>query len=63
MNILGRIIKASMSLALAFLLICAFLNQAVYAVTINFDSVDATCGPIDATSSLPGVGITIANVF
>jgi len=51
-----------MGLALAFLLICPLLNQAAYAVTINFDSVDASGGPVDATSYLAGFGITLSNV-
>lgn len=62
MKIHGRIIKSLMRLALAFLLIFAFLNQAAYAFTINFDSVEASAEGIDATSYLAGFGITLSNV-
>lgn len=62
MKIHGRIIKSLMRLALAFLLICPFLHQAAYADTINFDSVDASGGPVDAASYLAGFGITLSNV-
>src|SRR5213592_1803286 len=55
--------KTTKSLLLASLLMfAAALTSTASPIVLNFDSVDASSGPVDATSYLASFGITLSNV-
>lgn len=60
MQVSGKITKAFMSLAFALLLLFPLISSAEAAL-LNFDSVDASSGNVDATSYLASYGVTLTN--
>lgn len=56
-----RILPVSLVLACAFLLGAPLKSNAA-TITVNFDTVDASLGPVDSTAYLASYGITLSSV-